>query len=251
MEQENEQEWIGGRNPVLEVLRSDRDIHKIYVQEGSQKGVLKQVLTLAKERKIQVQFVPKQKIEKVVSGANQGVAAQVAAYQYAELDDLFAAAEAKDEMPFFIILDELEDPHNLGSIMRTADSVGAHGIIIPKRRSVGLTQTVAKASTGAMEYVPVVRVTNMVRTMEELQKRGLWIFGTDAKGSSDYRTMDVDMPLAIVIGSEGFGMSRLVREKCDFLVHLPMRGKVTSLNASVAASLLLYEVYRKRFPLEK
>ncbi|EKY4013622.1 23S rRNA (guanosine(2251)-2'-O)-methyltransferase RlmB [Listeria innocua] len=251
MEQENEQEWIGGRNPVLEVLRSDRDIHKIYVQEGSQKGVLKQVLTLAKERKIQVQFVPKQKIEKVVSGAHQKVAAQVAAYQYAELDDLFAAAEAKDEMPFFIILDELEDPHNLGSIMRTADSVGAHGIIIPKRRSVGLTQTVAKASTGAMEYVPVVRVTNMVRTMEELQKRGLWIFGTDAKGSSDYRTMDVDMPLAIVIGSEGFGMSRLVREKCDFLVHLPMRGKVTSLNASVAASLLLYEVYRKRFPLEK
>ncbi|EAD2762148.1 23S rRNA (guanosine(2251)-2'-O)-methyltransferase RlmB [Listeria monocytogenes] len=251
MEQENEQEWIGGRNPVLEVLRSDRDIHKIYVQEGSQKGVLKQVLTLAKERKIQVQFVPKQKIEKVVSGAHQGVATQVAAYQYAELDDLFAAAEAKDEMPFFIILDELEDPHNLGSIMRTADSVGAHGIIIPKRRSVGLTQTVAKASTGAMEYVPVVRVTNMVRTMEELQKRGLWIFGTDAKGSSDYRTMDVDMPLAIVIGSEGFGMSRLVREKCDFLVHLPMRGKVTSLNASVAASLLLYEVYRKRFPLEK
>ncbi|HAA2981888.1 TPA: 23S rRNA (guanosine(2251)-2'-O)-methyltransferase RlmB [Listeria monocytogenes] len=251
MEQENEQEWIGGRNPVLEVLRSDRDIHKIYVQEGSQKGVLKQVLTLAKERKIQVQFVPKQKIEKVVGGAHQGVAAQVAAYQYAELDDLFTAAEAKDEMPFFIILDELEDPHNLGSIMRTADSVGAHGIIIPKRRSVGLTQTVAKASTGAMEYVPVVRVTNMVRTMEELQKRGLWIFGTDAKGSSDYRTMDVDMPLAIVIGSEGFGMSRLVREKCDFLVHLPMRGKVTSLNASVAASLLLYEVYRKRFPLEK
>ncbi|ECB9830029.1 23S rRNA (guanosine(2251)-2'-O)-methyltransferase RlmB [Listeria monocytogenes] len=251
MEQENEQEWIGGRNPVLEVLRSDRDIHKIYVQEGSQKGILKQVLTLAKERKIQVQFVPKQKIEKAVSGAHQGVAAQVAAYQYAELDDLFAAAEAKDEMPFFIILDELEDPHNLGSIMRTADSVGAHGIIIPKRRSVGLTQTVAKASTGAMEYVPVVRVTNMVRTMEELQKRGLWIFGTDAKGSSDYRTMDVDMPLAIVIGSEGFGMSRLVREKCDFLVHLPMRGKVTSLNASVAASLLLYEVYRKRFPLEK
>ncbi|WP_343363550.1 23S rRNA (guanosine(2251)-2'-O)-methyltransferase RlmB [Listeria seeligeri] len=251
MEQENEQEWIGGRNPVLEVLRSDRDIHKIYVQEGTQKGVLKQVLTLAKERKVQVQFVPKQKIEKVVSGVHQGVAAQVAAYQYAELDDLFNAAEAKGEMPFFIILDELEDPHNLGSIMRTADSVGAHGIIIPKRRSVGLTQTVAKASTGAMEYVPVVRVTNMVRTMEELQKRGLWIFGTDAKGSSDYRTMDVDMPLAIVIGSEGFGMSRLVREKCDFLVHLPMRGKVTSLNASVAASLLLYEVYRKRFPLEK
>ncbi|SQC71869.1 Putative TrmH family tRNA/rRNA methyltransferase [Listeria fleischmannii subsp. fleischmannii] len=148
-------------------------------------------------------------------------------------------------------MDELEDPHNLGSIMRTADSIGAHGIIIPKRRSVSLTQTVAKASTGAIEYVPVVRVTNIAKTIEELQKRGLWIFGTDASGSSDYRTMDADLPLALVIGSEGRGMSRLVREKCDFLIHLPMIGKVTSLNASVAASILLYEVYRKRNPLEQ
>ncbi|WP_099223721.1 23S rRNA (guanosine(2251)-2'-O)-methyltransferase RlmB [Listeria costaricensis] len=244
-----DQEWIGGRNPVLEVLRSERDVHKVYIAEGSQKGVMKQIIGLAKEKKVEIRFVPKAKIDKVVSGAHQGVAAQIAAYQYFELEDLFQKAEEKQEDPFFIILDELEDPHNLGSIMRTADAVGAHGIIIPKRRSVSLTQTVAKASTGAIEYVPVVRVTNISQTIEKLQKRGVWVFGTDAKGSSDYRTMDASLPLAVVIGSEGFGMSRLVREKCDFLIHLPMVGKVTSLNASVAASLLLYEVYRKRFPL--
>ncbi|EMG26820.1 RNA methyltransferase [Listeria fleischmannii 1991] len=247
----NNEEWIGGKNPVLEVLRSGRDIHKIMIAEGSQKGVMKQIIGLAKERGVEVRFVPKVKVDKVVPHANQGVVAQVAAYQYFELDDLFRAASEKDEKPFFIILDELEDPHNLGSIMRTADSIGAHGIIIPKRRSVSLTQTVAKASTGAIEYVPVVRVTNIAKTIEELQKRGLWIFGTDASGSSDYRTMDADLPLALVIGSEGRGMSRLVREKCDFLIHLPMIGKVTSLNASVAASILLYEVYRKRNPLEQ
>lgn len=247
---ENEQEWIGGRNPVLEALRSERDIQKIYIAEASQKGVMKQVIALAKERKLQIQFVPKQKIDKVIEGAHQGVAAQISAYQYAELDELFERASTRNEQPFFILLDELEDPHNLGSIMRTADAVGAHGIIIPNRRSVGLTQTVAKASTGAIEHIPVVRVTNLNKTIDVLKDRGLWIFGTDAKGSSDYRTMDVDMPLGIVIGSEGAGMSRLVREKCDFLVHLPMKGKVTSLNASVAASILLYEVYRKRYPLE-
>lgn len=247
---ENEQEWIGGRNPVLEALRSERDIQKIYIAEASQKGVMKQVIALAKERKLQIQFVPKQKIDKVVEGTHQGVAAQISAYQYAELDELFERASTRNEQPFFILLDELEDPHNLGSIMRTADAVGAHGIIIPNRRSVGLTQTVAKASTGAIEHIPVVRVTNLNKTIDVLKDRGLWIFGTDAKGSSDYRTMDVDMPLGIVIGSEGAGMSRLVREKCDFLVHLPMKGKVTSLNASVAASILLYEVYRKRYPLE-
>ncbi|EUJ21755.1 23S rRNA (guanosine(2251)-2'-O)-methyltransferase RlmB [Listeria aquatica] len=244
------EDWIGGRNPVLEALRSGREIQQILVAEGSNKGVMQQVIRLAKDRKIDVRFVPKVKIDKVAEGAHQGVAAQVAAYHYYELDDLFKRAEEKGEQPFFIILDELEDPHNLGSIMRTADAVGAHGIIIPKRRSVSLTQTVAKASTGAIEYIPVVRVTNISQTMEELQKRGLWIFGTDASCSSDYRTMDAELALALVIGSEGKGMSRLVREKCDFLIHLPMVGQVTSLNASVAASLLMYEVYRKRNPLE-
>ncbi len=175
--------------------------------------------------------------------------AQAAAYRYYEIDDLFARAAERGEAPFFLILDELEDPHNLGAIMRTADAVGAHGLIIPKRRSVGLTQTVAKASTGAIEHVPVARVTNLARTIDELKERGVWVAGTDASAQDDYRSLDGTMPLALVIGSEGKGISRLVLEKCDFLFRLPMRGHVTSLNASVAASLLMYEVYRKRYPL--
>ncbi|MED1205680.1 23S rRNA (guanosine(2251)-2'-O)-methyltransferase RlmB [Heyndrickxia acidicola] len=244
-----EQDLIAGRNPVLEALRSEREINKIWIAEGSQKGQMQQVIHLAKEARILVQFVPKQKIDQMTNEVHQGVVAQVAAYEYADLDDLFENAQKKNETPFFLILDELEDPHNLGSILRTADAAGVHGIIIPKRRAVGLTATVAKASTGAIEHVPVARVTNLTRTIAELKERGIWIFGTDAKGSEDYRKMDASMPLAIVIGSEGKGMSRLIRDNCDFLVHLPMVGHVTSLNASVAASLLIYEVYRKRSPI--
>ncbi|MBO8178411.1 MAG: 23S rRNA (guanosine(2251)-2'-O)-methyltransferase RlmB [Bacillus sp. (in: Bacteria)] len=240
---------IAGKNPVIEALKSNREINKIWIAEGSQRGQMQQVLKLAKQANVLVQFVPKQKIDQMFSGNHQGVVAQVAAYQYAELDDLFQRAEEKGEAPFFILLDELEDPHNLGSILRTADAVGAHGIIIPKRRSVGLTTTVAKASTGAIEYVPVTRVTNMARTIDELKELGVWIVGTDAKGTKDYRQLDGTLPLALVIGSEGKGIGRLVKEKCDFLVHLPMSGHVTSLNASVAASLLMYEVYRKRHPI--
>ncbi|KNH18678.1 RNA methyltransferase TrmH [Priestia megaterium] len=244
-----EHEFIIGRNPVLEALKSGRDINKLWIAEGSQGGSMGQITQLAKRNGVLVQFVPKKKIEQMVDGIHQGVAAQVAAYQYAELDDLFNLAEKRNESPFFLLLDELEDPHNLGSIMRTADAVGAHGIIIPKRRSVGLTATVAKASTGAIEHVPVARVTNLSRTIDELKDRGVWIVGTDAKESDDYRNLDGGMSLTLVIGSEGKGMSRLIREKCDFLVQLPMVGHVTSLNASVAASLLMYEVYRKRHPL--
>ncbi|MBE2977837.1 23S rRNA (guanosine(2251)-2'-O)-methyltransferase RlmB [Priestia megaterium] len=244
-----EHEFIIGRNPVLEALKSGRDINKLWIAEGSQGGSMGQITQLAKRNGVLVQFVPKKKIEQMVDGIHQGVAAQVAAYQYAELDGLFNLAEKRNESPFFLLLDELEDPHNLGSIMRTADAVGAHGIIIPKRRSVGLTATVAKASTGAIEHVPVARVTNLSRTIDELKDRGVWIVGTDAKESDDYRNLDGGMPLTLVIGSEGKGMSRLIREKCDFLVQLPMVGHVTSLNASVAASLLMYEVYRKRHPL--
>ncbi|MGE7604714.1 23S rRNA (guanosine(2251)-2'-O)-methyltransferase RlmB [Peribacillus sp. NPDC097675] len=243
------EEYIIGRNPVLEALRSERDINKIWISEGSQKGSMLPLIGLAKEKKVFVQIVPKKKIDQMVEGIHQGVIAQVAAYDYVELDDLFARAAERDEAPFFMILDEVEDPHNLGSIMRTADAVGAHGIIIPKRRAVGLTATVAKASTGAIEYIPVARVTNLARAVEELKERGVWIVGTDAKGSDDYRNMDGKMPIGLVIGSEGKGMARLMKEKCDFLIRLPMVGKVTSLNASVAASLLMYEVYRKRNPL--
>lgn len=244
------QDYIIGKNPVIEALKSDRDINKILIAEGSQRGQMQQITQLAKESNVLVQLVPKKKIDQITDGIHQGVLAYVAAYQYAELDDLFAAAEKKNEPPFFLLLDEIEDPHNLGSIIRTADAVGAHGIIIPKRRAVGLTATVAKASTGAIEYIPVARVTNMARTIDELKDRGVWIAGTDASGSEDYRRLDGNIPLGLVIGSEGKGMGRLIREKCDFLIHLPMVGKVTSLNASVAAALLMYEIHRKRHPLE-
>ncbi|MCT4784571.1 MULTISPECIES: 23S rRNA (guanosine(2251)-2'-O)-methyltransferase RlmB [Exiguobacterium] len=243
-------DFLYGRNPVMEALRSGRDMNKVFIMEGQQKGPLAQIISMANEASVQVSFVPKTKLEKMAgSEHHQGVVAAVAAYEYKSIDDMFALAESKGETPLFILLDELEDPHNLGSILRTADAVGAHGIIIPKRRSVGLTQTVAKASTGAIEYIPVARVTNLTRTLEELKEKGLWVVGTDASESQDYRRLDGDMPLVVVIGSEGKGMSRLVRETCDFLVHMPMVGHVTSLNASVAAALLLYEVHRTRHPL--
>ncbi|MBP0727038.1 23S rRNA (guanosine(2251)-2'-O)-methyltransferase RlmB [Bacillus sp. RG28] len=243
------EEYIIGRNPVMEAIRSGRDINKIWVSEGANKGQIHKLLELANQNKVLIQTAPNKKLDSMVEGNHQGVVASVAAYEYAELDDLFALAEKRNEQPFFLILDEIEDPHNLGSIMRTADAVGAHGIIIPKRRAVGLTAAVAKSSTGAIEYIPVARVTNLARTVEDLKQRGLWIVGTDAKGADDYRNLDGNMSLGLIIGSEGKGMSRILKEKCDFLIKLPMVGKVTSLNASVAASLLMYEVYRKRNPL--
>lgn len=243
------EEYLIGKNPVIEALKSNREINKILIAEGSQRGQMQQVTKLAKEANVLVQFVPKKKLDQITDGNHQGVLAYVAAYEYAEMDDLFALAEKRNEPPFFLLLDEIEDPHNLGSIMRTADAAGAHGIIIPKRRAVGLTATVAKASTGAIEHIPVVRVTNMARTIDELKDKGVWIVGTDASGNQDYRSLDGTLPLGVVIGSEGKGMGRLIRDKCDFLVQMPMVGHVTSLNASVAAALLMYEVYRKRHPL--
>jgi len=243
-------ELIMGRNPVLEALRSGRDINKILISEGSQKGPIQQIIHLAKESNVLIQFVPKKKIDQLAEGMNhQGVIAQVAAYTYFEVGDMLNKAKSQGETPFLLILDEIEDPHNLGSIMRTADATKVHGIIIPKRRSVGLTATVAKSSTGAIEHIPVARVTNLARTIDELKEQGLWIAGTDAKGEMDYRQIDGTLPLALVFGSEGKGIGRLIREKCDFLLQLPMSGHVTSLNASVAAGLLMYEVYRKRYPL--
>lgn len=244
-----ENNYVIGKSPVLEAINTDRDINKIWIGEGSQKGAMQPIIKAAKEKKIIVQFVPKKKLDEMVQGNHQGVIAQVAAYKYYELDELFKRAEERNEEPFFLILDEIEDPHNLGSIMRTADASGVHGIIIPKRRSVGLTPTVAKTSTGAIEHIPVVRVTNIARTIDELKEKGVWIAGTDAKGTMDFREIDGTMPLALIIGSEGKGIGRLHKEKCDFLLRLPMRGHVTSLNASVAAALLMYEIYRKREPV--
>lgn len=239
-------EFIEGKNPVIEALRSGRDINKIWVNDRS-KGSMRQILSLAKQNGVYVQGVPKQKLDQLASSSNhQGVIASVAAHQYAQMDELFRRAEEKSEDPFFILLDEIEDPHNLGAILRTADAAGVHGVIIPKRRSAALTSVVAKASAGAIEYVPVVRVTNLARTMEELKKRGIWFAGAAAEGTEDFRETDFRMPVGLVIGNEGKGISRLIRKKCDFLVRLPMAGKVSSLNASVAAALLMYEVYRKR-----
>lgn len=243
-------EILSGKNPVLEALRSGREMNKVWIAEGVKKAGIAELLQLAKEAGLIVQFVPKNKIDQLTDGAtHQGIAASVAAYKYAELDDLFERAASRNEDPFFLILDELEDPHNLGSILRTADATGVHGVIIPRRRAVGLTAIVAKTSTGAIEHIPVVRVGNLAQTVEDLKKRGVWIAGTDAKGSADYRRMDAKLPLAIIIGSEGKGMSRLLKDKCDFLYNMPMVGKVTSLNASVAAAILMYEVLRNRLPV--
>lgn len=245
-----ENEILSGKNPVVEALRAGREMNKVWIAEGVKKAGITEILELAKLAGVIVQFVPKNKVEQLTDGANhQGIAASVAAYRYAEIDELFELAASRNEDPFFLILDELEDPHNLGSILRTADATGVHGVIIPRRRAVGLTGVVAKTSTGAIEHIPVARVGNLAQTVDDLKKRGLWIAGTDAKGSSDYRRMDAKLPLAIIIGSEGKGMSRLLKEKCDFLYHMPMVGQVTSLNASVAAAILMYEVLRNRQPV--
>jgi 23S rRNA (guanosine2251-2'-O)-methyltransferase len=244
------EEWIGGKNPVLEALRSNRPMNKIWIAEQSNQGAMRDIIKLAKTQNIVVQFVPRGKLDQLAGDiAHQGVLASVAAYAYADLEVLFQRAEQRGEPPFFILLDELEDPHNLGSILRTADATGAHGVIIPKRRAAGLTATVAKTSAGAIEYVPVVRVTNMAQTVDELKERGVWIAGTDAGADQDYRSAPFDLPLALVIGSEGKGISRLILKKCDFTVKLPLEGHVTSLNASVAAAVLMYEVHRRRNPL--
>ena len=242
-------EWIIGKNPVTEALRSGRSINKIMVSEHLQPKTWQSIQELAKTNGTIVQKVPKRKLDQLIEGNHQGIVASVAAYEYSTVDDLFRAAEERGEEPFFIILDEMEDPHNLGSILRTADAVGAHGVIIPKRRSVSLTATVAKTSAGAIEYIPVARVTNLAKTIDQLKERNVWIAGTAAEGAIDYRRLDAVGAIALVIGNEGKGISRLVREKCDWTVSLPMQGKVTSLNASVAASLLMYEVNRQRHPL--
>lgn len=244
----DEQEWIMGKNPVIEALKSGRSVNKIFVSEQLQGAAFQKIQQLARESGAVVQKVPKAKLDKMQAGNHQGVIASVASYPYASIEDLFQRAEDRGEAPFFILLDELEDPHNLGSILRTADATGAHGVIIPKRRSVGLTATVAKTAAGAMEHIPVARVTNIASTIDELKERNVWIIGTEAEADEDYRQLDGTLPIGIVIGNEGKGISRLVRKKCDWTVSLPMVGKVSSLNASVACSLLLYEVFRKRRP---
>ena len=237
---------IVGRHAVKEAIVSGHTINKVLIQDTVKKGQINDILKKANSNKIIVQAVPKSKLDGLSDAPHQGVAAYIAPYEYADFDAFLAQQKNNEKLSTVLILDGLEDPHNLGSILRTADASGVDGIIIPKRRSVALTQTVAKASTGAIEHVPVMRVTNLANTIETLKDHGYWVVGTEAENSTDYREMDAGISLAIVIGSEGQGMSRLTKDKCDFYINIPMVGHVNSLNASVAASLMMYEVYRKR-----
>lgn len=242
-----EEEYIGGKHSVMEAIRAGRTINKIWIAENSQKQFAGPIVAEAKNLGILVQFTDKRQLDQMVEGLqHQGVIAQVAAYAYVEVEDIIAKAKSLGQDPFILILDEIEDPHNLGSILRTADCTGVHGVIIPKRRSVGLTATVSKTSAGAVEYVPVARVTNIAQTIERLKEQGVWVAGTDVTAAQDVYKANFRMPIALVIGNEGKGVGRLIKEKCDFLVKLPMAGHVNSLNASVAAGVLMYEVVRQR-----
>lgn len=237
---------IEGRNAVLEAFRSGKTIDKLFVLEGCKDGPVQTILREAKKHDTIVQFVKKERLEQMSeTGKHQGVMAYAAAYEYAELEDIFRLAEEKGEPPFVLVLDGIEDPHNLGAMIRTANQAGIHGIIIPKRRAVGLTATVAKTSAGAVNYVPVVKVTNLTNTIKELKERGLWFVCADMDGTQMY-DLDLKGPIGLVIGSEGDGVSHLVRENCDFIASIPMKGDIDSLNASVAMGVLAYEIVRQR-----
>lgn len=241
------EDMIEGRNAVSEALRSGRSINKVFLANGDTDRALGRLAAMAKEQGAAVAYIDRRKLNEMSpTGAHQGVIASVAAHDYASVDDLLAAAEARGEAPLLVICDELYDPHNLGAILRTAECAGAHGVIIPKRRSVGLTAVVAKASAGALEYMPVARVSNIAATLRDLKRRRIWIFGAAGDGETTLYQTDLKGPAAIVIGNEGSGMSRIVAENCDFKVSIPMKGHISSLNASAAAAILLYEALRQR-----
>ena len=237
---------IEGRNAVLEAFRAGKTIDKLFVLDGCQDGPVKSILREAKKTDTIINFVDKERLDRLANSRHhQGVVAQAAAYEYAEVEDILNAAKEKGEAPFIFILDEIEDPHNLGAIIRTANLCGAHGVIIPKRRAVGLTATVAKTSAGAVNYTPVAKVTNIAKTIEELKKEGMWFVCADMDGQTMY-DLNLTGPIGLVIGNEGAGVSRLVKEKCDFTASIPMKGDIDSLNASVAAGVLAYEIVRQR-----
>ena len=238
---------IEGKNPIIEALKSDVNIEKIMINRDQAQGAVSKIIKLAKEKNIIIKYVDKNMLNKISEkGRHQGVVAQAAEFEYKTIDDIFKIAQNRQEKPFIIILDEITDVHNLGAIIRTAECSGAHGVIIPKRRSAGVNQVVSKTSAGAVEYMPVARVTNINNTIEELKKRGLWIFGADMTGEKYYFEENLNISLAIVIGSEGKGISRLIKENCDTLIKIPMKGKISSLNASCAASIIIYEILRQR-----
>lgn len=237
---------IEGRNAVLEAFRSGRTIDKVFVLDGCQDGPVRTIVRETKKHGAILSFVTKERLAQLTqTGRHQGVIAYAAAYDYAQVDDMLRLAEERKEDPFLILLDGIEDPHNLGAIIRTANIAGAHGVIIPKRRAAGLTATVAKTSAGALNYTPVAKVTNLVKTMEELKEKGLWFVCADMDGQPMY-DLNLTGPIGLVIGSEGDGVSRLVRENCDFVAAIPMKGQITSLNASVAGGVLAYEIVRQR-----
>ena len=237
---------IEGRNAVIEAFRAGKTIDKLFVLDGCQDGPVRTILREAKKTDCIVNFVKKERLDQMSeTGKHQGVIAYAAAYEYGTVEEMLENAKQKNEQPFLILLDNIEDPHNLGSIIRTANQVGAHGVIIPKRRAVGLTATVAKASAGAINYTPVAKVTNLVKTMDELKKQGMWFVCGDMGGESMY-SLDLTGPMGVVIGNEGEGVSRLVKENCDFVATIPMFGDIDSLNASVAMGVLSYEIVRQR-----
>ena len=235
-----------GRNAVLEAFRSGKTIDKLFILDGCQDSPVKSIVREARKTDVIINYVDKERLDRLAgTGHHQGVVAIGAAYEYAEVDDILDAARNKGEAPFIFILDEIEDPHNLGAIIRTANLAGAHGVIIPKRRAVGLTATVAKTSAGAINYTPVAKVTNIAQTIEELKKQGLWFVCADMGGETMYN-LNLTGPIGLVIGNEGNGVSRLVKDKCDFVASIPMKGDIDSLNASVAAGVLAYEIVRQR-----
>lgn len=237
---------IEGRNAVIEAFRAGKTIDKLFILDGCQDGPVKTILREAKKTDVIISYVQKERLDQLSeTGKHQGVIAYAAAYEYAEVEDILKSAEEKGEPPFIVLLDNIEDPHNLGAIIRTAHQAGAHGVIIPKRRAVGLTATVAKTSAGAINYLPVAKVTNLSVTIEELKEKGLWFVCADVEGELMYR-LNLKGPIGLVIGSEGEGVGRLVKEKCDYIAKIPMFGKVDSLNASVAMGVMAYEIVRQR-----
>ena len=238
---------IEGRNAVIELLKSDKTVNKIMIQRGERQGSINEIIKLAKQKRIVVTEVDKTKLDQMSETKHhQGVIAFVAPIKYKDIDDIFALAEEKGEAPFILIADEIEDPHNLGALIRSAECAGCHGVIIPKRRAVAVTEVVVKTSVGAVEYVPVVRVNNINETIRELKDRGVWIVGTDGSAKTLYYDQDLTGSIAVIIGSEGRGMSKLTMENCDFLVKIPMMGKITSLNASVSGGIVLFEALKQR-----
>ena len=246
-EEKQYQDQVEGRNAVIELLESGRDINKIFVSNGEKNGSINKILAMAKEKRVIVTEVNRKKLEEMATTDNhQGVIAIVPPFEYCDIDDILECAKNRQEDPFILILDGIEDPHNLGAIIRTAETAGVHGVIIPKRRAAGVNSTVAKVAAGAVEHMNIARVNNINEAIRHLKENGVWICGTDIDTNTYYYNQDLTGPLGVVIGSEGFGMGKLVKENCDFLVKIPMKGKITSLNASVSTGIVVYEAVRQR-----